>query len=740
MKLATPDLCAVPQPRFALLSNPRRWFSLLPVILGLMGVGFAAQGQDRLKSMPGYAQYEKMSKEIPNSVKLGGLSVTWVEEGRALDYSWEGKRYRYDIPTRSVGETTNRAASRPAARGSMTRRGRFRSGERPERGRQFTNSVSPDGQWRAFYRDRNVWLGATNTDAAKATAVTTDGSDRSRIKYGSANWVYGEELEQTTAMWWSSNSQKLAFYRFDESQVRDYYGTLDETRWQNRLDTEPYMKVGATNPTVDLLVYDLKTRKTTRLDVRDGRPFDNAVIGHYVYGVEWSQNGKELLFHRTNRRQNIMEFCAGDPQTGKCRVIVREEWMPSWTENLPPIYWLQDGRRFLWTSERSGWRNLYLYDLDHGLLSTVTAHPFEVGEIARVDEAAGLVYYTARSGDNPLKLQLHRVTLDGRGDRRLTDPAFHHRVDLAPDGQHFVDIAETHDTPPTSTLLDAEGKVVAALAASDLTKFKQLGLKPVELLHFQAADGDTELYGMLHFPSTFNPRKKYPLLVSVYAGPATTGARETFTLPEALTEYGFLVATFDSRSASGRGKQFLDAIYLRLGIVEVDDQAAGVKSLWNRRYVDRQRVGIFGTSYGGTSSALCLLRYPDVFQAANANSAVTDFRNYDTIYAERYMWIPEENRAGFEAASAMTYATNLQGRLLVYYGTADNNVHPSNALQLIRALQRAGKSFEVQVGPDQGHTGVNRERMMEFFIQSLVLDKPAEPKSTVPPMKRADKW
>src|SRR6185295_12051963 len=178
------------------------------------------------------------------------------------------------------------------------------------------------------------------------------------------------------------------------------------------------------------------------------------------------------------------------------------------------------------------------------------------------------------------------------------------------------------------------------LAESDMTKFHKLGLQPVELFQFKAADGITDLYGMLHFPSNFKPFKRYPLLVSVYAGPATTGARETFTLPNALTEYGFLLATFDSRSASGRGKRFLDTIYQKLGGPEIDDQAAGVKSLWDRRYVDRRRVGIFGTSYGGTASALCLMRYPEVYQAACANSAVTDFRNYDTIYAERYMWVP----------------------------------------------------------------------------------------------------
>ena len=701
---------------------------LLSAASALLLPAVSGHAQDRLKTMPGYGRFhrlsgEKITKEIENSVKLGALSVTWAPDGCAFEYDRDGKHYRYDIATRCATEVTTSSASRASADRTPARRARDSRSERPARGRQFTTAFSPDGKWKAFYRDRNVWLTDTNTN--QVIAVTSDGSEKTRVKYGTANWVYGEELFQKTAMWWSANSRKLAFYRFDESRVRDYYVTLDETRFQDRLDVEPYMKVGTTNPTVDLLVYDLESRKTTRLEVRDGQPFDNTATGHYIYGVAWSPDDKELLFHRTNRRQNLMEFCAADPQTGKCRVIVREEWPPSWTENSPELHWLKDGRRFLWASERTGWRNFYLYDLGGTLLATVTAHRFEVAEIVRVNEPAGLVYYTAHSGDNPMKLQLHRVSLDGHGDQRLTDPAFHHRVDLAPDEKYFINVAQTHDTPPVTLLRDAEGKRLAQLAAADTTRLRKLGLKPVELLKFKAADGDTDLYGLLHFPSDFRPRRKYPLLVSVYAGPATTGARETFTLPNSLTEFGFLVATFDSRSASGRGKRFLDAIYSKLGIVEVDDQAAAVRSLWNRRCLDKQRVGIFGTSYGATVAATSLLRYPEVFHAACANSPVTDYRNYDTIYAERYLWIPQENLAAFEAASVMTYATNLHGRLMLFFGTADNNVHPANSLQLIQALQRAGKSFELQLGPDQGHTSVNRDRMMEFFIESLVLAKPA---------------
>jgi dipeptidyl-peptidase-4 len=417
-----------------------------------------------------------------------------------------------------------------------------------------------------------------------------------------------------------------------------------------------------------------------------------------------------------------MELCAADAESGKVRVIVREEWLPSWTENSPTIRFLTNSSRFIWESERNGWKNFYLYDLSGTLLTRQTRHDsFEVADIVRVDEQAGLLYYMARDGDNPMKLQLHRVGLDGRGDERLTDPSYHHTISFAPDGRHFLDIAQTHASPPVTRLRTAQGALVAEVAKSDLTQFKKAGLRKVEMFTFKAADGETDLYGMLHFPSNFRPDVRHPLLVSVYAGPATVGARETFTMPNSLTEFGFLVATLDSRSASGRGKKFLDSIYMKLGQPEIDDQAAGVKHLLQRRYVDKKRIGIYGTSYGGTAAIACLLRYPEIFHAACSSAPVTDFRNYDTIYTERYMWLPQENKTGYDAAASMTYVKNLKGRLMLYYGTADDNVHPNNAIQLIQAMQRAGKSFEVQVGPDAGHGSINRDRMMEFFIENLVL-------------------
>jgi dipeptidyl-peptidase-4 len=580
---------------------------------------------------------------------------------------------------------------------------------------------SPDGTLKATYRDRNLYISDPN--GLIELAVTTDGSEKDRIKNGKASWVYGEELNQTTAFWWSPDSKKLAYYRFDESKVNDYYLQLNQTKIQDTLAVEPYPKAGSNNPVADIFIYDLKSKKTTKVDVRDGKPFTDESVGHYVYNVSWSENGRHLLFHRTNRHQNILELVASDPQTGTCRVIVHDEWPASWVENNPEMRFLADGQRFLWATTRNGFKNYDLDNLDGQRLATLTANEFDAERVVRIDEKSGVLDYLAHDGDNPMKLQLHRVKLDGSGDRRLTDPALNHTVDISPDGSYFIDIAQSHDIPPSTRLVDASGKVIETLMESDVSKFESLDLKRVELIRYMAADGKTELFGLLHKPSNFDPNKKYPLLVSVYAGPETNGARETFTTPNPLTEFGFLVATLDSRSAAGRGKKFLDAIYLKLGVTEIDDQAAGVKSLRDRSYVDSERVGIFGTSYGGYASILCLLRHPDVFQVACASSPVTDYRHYDTIYTERYLRTPQENKQGYDAGSAVALADKLKGRLMIYYGTADDNVHPSNTLQLVRAFQQAGKSFDLQVGPDAGHSSISRDRMMEFFIENLVVDR-----------------
>ncbi len=565
--------------------------------------------------------------------------------------------------------------------------------------------------------------------AVISVPITTDGSDRNRVKYGTTPWVYGEELGQTTGMWWNRAGAKLAYYRFDESKVPDFFIARDQTKLHTTAAVEAYPMPGEPNPIPDLFVYDVATRQSTRLDVRDGQPFTNDVMGHYVYAVEWSPDGQELFVNRRNRRPNVMEFAACSPGTGHCRVIVREEWPSGWVDQTRELRWLRDSTRFIWPSRRNGFLNFYLYDLSGKLIAPITQNQFEVGSIVRVDEQTNTLWYLGRDGDNFRKWQLHRVGLDGKDDRRLTDPAFTHQVNVSPSGKFFIDVAQAHDQPPFSQVVDvATGRPAAQLSQSDFSKLESLGFRKNEMFSFVAADGRTQLFGSITYPPNFDPAKKYPALLNVYGGPnsASDLPKETFSsdiqsYTESTANYGFITLSLDTRASQGLGKAALDAVYLKLGQTEVDDMAAGVKALWSRPWFDKDHVGISGVSYGGYASLMAILRYPEVFAAASVSSPVTDWRNYDSIYTERYMRLPDDNKDGYDKGSAMSYVNNLKGDLLIYYATADSNVHSSNTLQLIQALQRARKHFEVEVGPDRGHGPVNVDRMLEFFIQSLVI-------------------
>ncbi len=682
----------------------------------MLAAGFAWNGfsQNLLPTYPNYERYARLRSEIFGSISPASINPIWAPDSSGFAFSKNGEWQRFDIRTKEI---TTLSAPPESNGGSGSNRVPRR--RQPDRGRQFDTTYTEDGKMKAFHRNRNVFI--ANADGSNEIQVTQEGDATKRIKFGIASWVYGEELGVREALWFSPDGRKLAFYKFDESKVPDYFLTLSQQAIQDSLDVEAYPKAGSPNPEVGLFVYDLQTKRTVEMDVRDGKPFENDVVGHYVYSVRWPPNGKELYFNRTNRKQNIMEWVAANPETGKCRVIIREEWPASWTENSPEIRWLNDDR-FIWSSERSGFNNFYLYNTQGKLLSTITKNAFDSGPIVRVDEKTKTMYYMGRDGDTPYKMQLHRVSLDGTNDKRLTDPKFNHRVNLAPDGSCFVDTYETHDIPPAVRVVNSNGNVIKELASTDESKFKEMGLQKAELFTFTAADGKTICYGMLKKPSNFDPNKKYPLLISVYAGPESGMVDERFEMPDPITELGFCTAYFDGRGTSGRGKAFKDAIYGKLGVVEIDDQAAGAAYLAQRPYIDASKIGIHGTSYGGYASVMCLLRHPEGFSAACAASSVTDWRNYDSIYTERYMGLPQQNKEGYDAGSAMTYADALKGRLMLYYGTADNNVHPSNTLQLIAAF-RGRKNFELQVGVDQGHSGINGDRMLEFFIQSLILDK-----------------
>lgn len=678
----------------------RRTLTFIVAALPLLAVA-----QERLSDHPRYQQYLKAQREWGGALVSGAIRPAWADDGKSLTYNSGGKSYRFDLATGKAVE-----AQAPPSNPSRPP-GRFRPG--PGRGRQNATAESPDGKRVASSRDRNVYV----KEGDKETAITTDGSEASRVKYGIASWVYGEELEVRDAMWWSPDSSKLAFYRFDEKDVKDYYLATDQRSFQDTLYPEAYPKAGANNPKVSLRVWDASTQKTVEIDVSFGDPS----LGEYVYDVRWSPDGKSLLFNRTNRKQNWMQLVAADPNTGQCRVVAEERQPQSWAENHPVVRFLEDGKRFIWSTEKNGYVNYELRSLDGKLLNPITRNTLDAMGIVRVDEKAKEIFYTSAGPENPYFRQLHVVKLNGESDRILTDVNLDHNVTLSPDGKAFVDVAQSPTMPPETRVIDRKGKTVGVLAKSDRTAFDKLGIKPVEVFTFLAADGKTTCYGTISYPSDFDPNKKYPVLLDVYGGPESGGIQGGFQTPRAISELGFICVNLAGRGTSGRGKAFRDAVYGKLGIVEMDDQAAGIQALAKRPYIDGSRVGVYGTSYGGYSTIMLVLRHPETFAVGCASSAVTDWRNYDSIYTERYQGLPwkDENEAGYDAGSGVKLAGNLKGHLMLYFGSADDNVHPANTYQLVEALERAGKEYDMQVGPDRGHTAMNYNRMLEYFIHYL---------------------
>ncbi|MFQ3677372.1 MAG: DPP IV N-terminal domain-containing protein, partial [Fimbriimonadaceae bacterium] len=517
-------------------------------------------------------RYDRARADLEATIVRGSVEPKWSADGESFTYVLGGTLFRYDL------------SGRQAVALGKAPRTRKKKPDGPERGRQHAETASPDGRLVARCDGHNV---AVFTKRGRlARRVTREGDPDKRLKFGTASWVYGEELGVKEAMWWSPDGNRLAFYRFDESNVTQTFVIRDQVRFIPRLETEAYPKAGTDNPSVGLRVYHLASKTTIVLDTGFrsglGDP-DGAELAHYIYGVRWSPQGDELLFVRTNRKQNVKEFCAADPTTGACRTLFRDEHPASWVEGSGPVAFFANGGvmagRFLVVSERNGFRNLYVGSMAGGDLVPLTRHRFDVVGLIRLDEEFGWIYYTGRSGTNPYRIQLHRCRFDGRDDERLTDPELSHRVAFSPDGRHFLDVAENLITPPKTLLCAADGSVLSVVAVSDRSRAEGRDLPPVERLELVAADGKTTIYGRLYRPEGFDPGRRYPLIVSVYAGPESGGAGELYEFPHPLTAFGFLVAAVDGRGTSGRGKAFRDAVYEKLGIVEIDDQAAAVRQL-----------------------------------------------------------------------------------------------------------------------------------------------------------------
>ncbi|MFT4842062.1 MAG: dipeptidyl-peptidase-4 [Planctomycetota bacterium] len=636
--------------------------------------------------------------------------VAWSEDGKTVTFENADKRYELELstltrkdisegkPSKATGgkatggkdtggKTTARSSRRGRAGSQGASTGKYVG--RPSRGRQYTRVDSPDGEWQAHYKDWNVVL---KSDNGAEIAVTTKGN--ADVHYGTASWVYGEELNQTKSMWWTPDSKKLIYYGFDDRGVQPFHLLRGWSDINTTQYPEFYPKAGAKNPAAELLIYDIASKKTVRVDVGGSSE-------EYLYGLRASPDGSVIMVNWTDRLQQHLKVLAIDVNTGKTRLVV-EETQDTWQSNSPSMRFLEDNKRFLWPTDKSGFTHYEVRDLDGKLHNTVTSGAFQTAGIQFVDEENGLIGFTAYSSkSNPYFLQYHVARLDGKGQRRVTSVDQHHgSFSVSPDRNWIVARHEEVNTPPSTTLYRvSDGKAVIVLAQGD-----KEGKDLAEMFKFKSSDGQFDIYGVLYKPKDFDAKKSYPIINALYGGPGSNEISAGYvSTVRSECRKGYFVVKINNRGTGNRGKKFLGSNYLRLGDVDIQDHADGVRLVSKRPYIDGKRVGIVGHSYGGFMAAMGIFKFPDVYAAASIGAGVTDWRNYDTIYTERYMSTPQLNKKGYTVGSVMPYAKNLKGKALILHGMVDDNVHPNNAFQLIAALDKAGISYESRFWPNGGH-------------------------------------
>ncbi len=558
---------------------------------------------------------------------------------------------------------------------------------------QLAAKLSPSGRAVGFVRDHDLYV--TDLASGVETRLTSDGG--ADVLNGVADWVYEEELSLWDAFRFSPDGARLAFWRFDQSPIGEFY-LLDETQLYPAPIPVRYPKAGVANSRVGIGVAEIATGEIVWLDL--GRDED-------MYVAEMGFTESDLWLTRLNRHQNRLDVLLADPHTGTARVILTET-DSAWVDATTPL-WLDGGERFVFQSARDGWNHLYLFGRDGRLQRQVTSGRWDVTGVLGVDEERKVVYFTG-SLDGPLHRPLYRVGLDGGSPRRLSAASGWHSAVFDPTYATYVHTESAAHRPPVQTLRRADGTALRTLGdnATLVAALAALDLRPPEFVTVPAADG-TALNAYVIKPRDFDSTRAYPLLLYVYGGPGSQtvtdawgGAR--YLWHQMLANDGVLVASVDNRGTGARGRRFEKQTYLRLGQLESDDQIAAARHFGALPYVDAERIGIWGWSYGGYMTLLALFRGHDVFAAGVAVAPVTDWRLYDTIYTERFMRTPQENPDGYDRGAPLAYADQLAGHLLVVHGTGDDNVHAQNTVQLVDRLENAGKQFDMRIYPNKAHS------------------------------------
>ena len=577
--------------------------------------------------------------------------------------------------------------------------------------------LSPDARYVAYARANNLY--AFDLDTGLEYQITADGS--ATISNGWASWVYYEEIlgrgSQYAAFWWSPDSRKIAFLRFDDSPV-PVFPIFRSTGVHGELEKERYPKSGDPNPKVKLGIVALPENKIVWAD------FDENA-DHYVAWPFWLPASDRLTVQWMNRGQDNIKIFSVDPKTGGKEEILDEK-QAAWVEFFEDLYFFKDGSGFLLRSDVDGWRHLYYYDLKGKPKARLTEGPWQVGNIALVDEKNKWVYFNANK-EKSTEMGLYRVRLDGQGFERLTKEPASHFCQVSPGGSYFLDMTTSVDHPSKQDLYRSDGTWIRGIDSSGSPTLKEYALGKKELFTIPTEDGYAlPAYWIL--PPDFDQGKKYPVIFTIYGGPGAPTVSNSYPPLSSLylAQEGIIVLSVDHRSSGHFGKKGVALMHRNLGKWEMNDLIEAVKWLRQKPFVDAAKIGITGGSYGGYTTCLALTYGADYFTHGIASSSVTDWKLYDSVYTERYMDTPAENKEGYEFGSAMTHAKKLKGVLLLEHGDMDDNVHMQNTIQFIDALMDQDKVFEYMVFPNQRHGfgGKKREnasrRNVDFWFKHLL--------------------
>jgi len=580
---------------------------------------------------------------------------------------------------------------------------------------------SPDGRMISFIRGGNLYVEDLSMQR-RERALTRDGNDK--ILNGRLDWVYQEELYgrgNFGAYWWSPDSTKIVFLRLDETPVPDF-PVVDHIPLEQNVEMTPYPKAGDPNPIVKLGVVNAAGGGVEWVDTYKYKPEDFLIVR-----VGWFPDSKKVWYEAQNREQTFLDLNSVNPDDGKSATLFHEK-TNTWVEAIDEgLRWLKDGS-FLWLSDRSGWRRIYHCSADGKLINQVTSGDWDVRSIDAVDEEKGIIYFSA-SEHSAIANHEYAIKIDGTGLNRLTMSEGNHRAAFNSKGSYFIDSWNDVNTPTQVRLFDVTGKLVRAIDENKVETLSQYKLGKVEFLNVKTRDGFT-MEAMMIKPPDFDPAKKYPVMSYTYSGPQAPQVRNAwggalYMWHQLLAEKGYIIWICDNRTASNKGVNSAWPVYKNFGELELRDLEDGFTWLKSQPYVDPSRIGLWGWSYGGFMTSYALT-HSRTFKIGISGGTVTDWRNYDSIYTERYMGTPQTNPDGYLKSSPVHFAKDLHGKLLLIHGAIDDNVHMANTIQFLYELQKAGKQVQLMVYPKSRH-GVTdpvlvkhlRQMMTDFIVGNL---------------------